>query len=51
MGWTSFRLNEPIKVWFKNQWESSNKYIVLDSGLVHFTTLYGVQFNSLNTSK
>jgi len=40
MGWTSFRLNEPIKDWFKHELESSNKYIVLDSALVERTTMF-----------
>jgi hypothetical protein len=40
MGWTSFRLKEPVKNWFKNQWESTDGYKVLDSALAQRTTLY-----------
>jgi hypothetical protein len=42
MGWTQFTMHEPIKSWFKNQWETSGSdYEVLDSALVQRTTLYG----------
>jgi len=41
MGWTSFKLDEPIKEWFKKEWESNSKYKVLDSALLKRTTMYG----------
>lgn len=42
MGWTQFTMHEPIKEWFKKQWETSGSdYEVLDSALVKRTTLYG----------
>ena len=41
MGWTSYNMTQPIKEWFKEQWESSNKYIVLESALVKRSTMYG----------
>jgi len=46
MGWTSFRLNEPIKVWFVRQWEGNGKYKVLDCALVRRMTLYGAIKNN-----
>jgi hypothetical protein len=50
MGWTSFNLREPIKQWFKNDWESNGKYKVLDSALVKRTTMYGA-IKNLNTNE
>ena len=41
MGWTSFKLDEPIKEWFRKQWECNSKYKVLDSALVKRNTMYG----------
>jgi len=40
MGWTSFPMHEPIREWFKKQWEGGD-YEVLDSALVKRRTLYG----------
>jgi len=42
MGWTQFTMHEPIKEWFKKQWDyTDSDYEVLDSALVHRQTLYG----------
>jgi len=43
MSWTQFTMHEPIKEWFKKQWEDygNSDYEVLDSALVQRTTLYG----------
>jgi len=45
MGWTSMKMNQPIKEWFKETWEYFNngeqKYRVLDSALVQRKVLYG----------
>ena len=52
MGWTSFKLDEPIKEWFRKQWECNSKYKVLDSALLKRTTMYGaVQFKTLKLKK
>lgn len=39
MGWTSFEMHRPIKVWFKEQY-SDDKYEVLDIAFIKFTQLY-----------
>ena len=42
MGWTSFPMHEPVKEWFRKEWEfDESKYEVLDSALVKRSTLYG----------
>lgn len=41
MGWTSFRMREPVKEWFKREWETGGNYEVVDSALVQRNTLYG----------
>lgn len=42
MGWTSFHMKQPIKNWFKDQWDyPDSHYEVIDSVLVSFTRLYG----------
>jgi len=42
MGWTSFSMREPVREWFKKEWDSPNSdYEVLDSALVKRNTLYG----------
>ena len=42
MGWTSYNMNQPIKEWFKEQWDYENSdYEVIDSALVKRHTLYG----------
>jgi hypothetical protein len=41
MGWTSFNLRQPVKVWFKELWETSAfDYEVLNIALVKRNTLY-----------
>ncbi|HLO91597.1 MAG TPA: hypothetical protein VK172_10580 [Lentimicrobium sp.] len=41
MGWTQFRLNEPVKDWFKRTWEEGGTKEVLDCALVKRSTMYG----------
>jgi hypothetical protein len=42
MGWTSFSMHQPIKEWFKEQWNyDGSHYEVVDSALVNRSTLYG----------
>lgn len=46
MGWTSLRMKEPVKEWFKNHVECNGKYTVLDSALVKRKVLYGAIKNN-----
>lgn len=42
MGWTSFNMKDPVREWFKKQWDYENSdYEVIDSALVARNTLYG----------
>lgn len=42
MGWTSYPMHEPIKEWFRKQWDfEGSKCEVIDSALVQRHTLYG----------
>jgi hypothetical protein len=45
MGWTSFHLNEPVKEWFKHEW--NEKMVVLDSAIVKRNTLYAAMHNTI----
>lgn len=44
MGWTSFRLNEPVKVWFRKEW--GDNYKALDIAIVKRNTLYAAMLNT-----
>lgn len=39
MGWVSFHLNEPVKDWFKREYQNGD-YEVLDVSVVKYTKLY-----------
>jgi hypothetical protein len=42
MGWSSFSMHQPIKQWFKTEWDySGSPYEVVDSALVNRQRLYG----------
>lgn len=42
MGWTSFSMRQPVKEWFKSQWDYPNSdYEVVDCAVVKRNTLYG----------
>ena len=45
MGWTNFHLNEPVKEWFKHDW--NEKMVVLDVAIVKRSTLYGAIKNTV----
>ena len=47
MGWTSFKLNEPVKQWFINGFDS-DKARVLDVAIVKRNTLYAAVRNVQN---
>jgi len=45
MGWTSFSMTLPVKVWFNDLW--GDQYEVLDSALVSRSNLYGAIRNKM----
>jgi hypothetical protein len=45
MGWTSFHINQPVKEWFKQEW--NEKMVALDIAIVKRNTLYAAIKNTV----
>ena len=45
MGWTSFQMNQPVKEWFKSEW-NDNDVTILDVAIVKRNTLYAAIKNN-----